>query len=67
LSVPQAHLTIITGFRDLVPAPNAKKLAFVAHGEVFAARGARGRSGHFCDALDGERESDRAPDSKRVV
>ena len=25
--MPQAHLTITTGFRDLVPAPDAKKLA----------------------------------------
>jgi tricorn protease len=36
------HLTLTTGFTDLAVSPDGKKLAFVAHGEVFAASAADG-------------------------
>jgi hypothetical protein len=34
--VASTHLSLTTGFRDLVLSPDGKKVAFVAHGEVFA-------------------------------
>ena len=53
------HLSLTNQFRDLVLAPDGRKLAFTAHGEVFAAGGPRGRAGSARHAHHGQRESDR--------
>ena len=37
VGVATTHLSLTTGFRDLVLSPDGKKVAFIAHGEVFAA------------------------------
>ncbi len=38
----QEHLSMTDGFQELVLSPDGKKLAFIAHGEVFAAPAADG-------------------------
>jgi tricorn protease len=62
------HLVITTGFQQIALSPDGKKLAFVAHGEVFVTRADSGG-----DALRvtrtpaAEAELAWAPDSRRVA
>ena len=53
------HLSLTNQFRDLVLAPDGRKLAFTAHGEVFAAAAREGGHGSPRHAHHGQRESDR--------
>ena len=69
LSVPDVtHLTMNNGFRGLALAPDSKKLAFVAHGQVFAgsARDA-GTAIRVTRSAASEDEIAWAPDSKRIA
>ena len=62
------HLSLNNQFRDLVLAPDGRKLAFTAHGEVFAARR---RDGGAAAASPAPRRNENqiawSPDSRRMV
>ena len=62
------HLTLTSQFRELVLSPDGKKIAFVAHGQVFAASAKEESTAFRVTHSDGA-ESDLAwaPDSKRIV
>lgn len=62
------HVTYSNQFRDLALSPDGKKVAFTAHGQIFAAS-AKEESAAFRVTRTNGQESDVvwAPDSKRVV
>ena len=62
------HLTLSSQFRGLALSPDGKKVAFSAHGQIFAANAKEESSAFRVTHTDGE-ESDVvwAPDSKRIV
>ncbi|MBS1857513.1 MAG: PD40 domain-containing protein [Acidobacteria bacterium] len=62
------HLTLTSGFRDLALAPDGRKIAFTAHGEVFAA-GAKegGQAARVTRTAAREDGIAWSPDSKRVA
>ena len=63
-----SHLTMNNGFRGLVLAPDGKKLAFVAHGQVFAASARdAGAATRVTRSAASEDEIAWAPDSKRIA
>jgi Tol biopolymer transport system component/C-terminal processing protease CtpA/Prc len=63
-----SHLTLNNQFRDLSLAPDGRKLAFTAHGEVFAS-GSRdgGSAARVTRTPANESQIAWSPDSKRVV
>ena len=62
------HLTLTNGFSDLAVSPDGKKLAFVAHGEVFAAPTADGGDAtRLTTTPAAEAQVAWAPDSRRLV
>jgi Tol biopolymer transport system component/C-terminal processing protease CtpA/Prc len=69
LTMPEVnHLSMTSGFRDLVVSPDAKKLAFVAHGQVFAASAHDNGPGiRVTYAISNESDLVWATDSKRLV
>jgi Tol biopolymer transport system component/C-terminal processing protease CtpA/Prc len=62
------HLTLTSGFRDLALSPDGRKIAFAAHGEVFAA-GAKdgGQAARVTRTAANENGIAWSPDSKRVA
>src|SRR5208282_2365460 len=62
------HLTLTNQFRGLALSPDGKKIAFIAHGQIFAASAKEESVAFRVTQTDGE-ESDVvwAPDSKRIV
>jgi Tol biopolymer transport system component/C-terminal processing protease CtpA/Prc len=63
-----SHLTLTTQFRDLVLAPDGRKLAFTAHGEVFAAASREGgAAARVTRTSANENQIAWSPDSKRMV
>ncbi|MHB8839786.1 MAG: DPP IV N-terminal domain-containing protein, partial [Gemmatimonadaceae bacterium] len=62
------HLTLTTGVGDLALSPDGRKVAFVMHGEVFAASAKDGGDAARVTSTVGlERQVRWAPDSKRIV
>ncbi|MGH9830074.1 MAG: peptidase S41, partial [Blastocatellia bacterium] len=63
-----AHLMLTSGIQDLALSPDGKKVAFVVHGEIFAASSKDGGDAMRVTRTEGE-ESDIAwaPDSRRIV
>jgi tricorn protease len=62
------HLTLTTGFQDLSLSPDGKKLAFTAHGDVFAASATDGGDAARVTATPAvEAQLAWAPDSRRLV
>ena len=62
------HLSLTTGFSDLAVSPDGKKLAFIAHGEVFAAPTADGGDAtRITTTSAAEAQVAWAPDSRRLV
>ncbi|MEO8372455.1 MAG: peptidase S41, partial [Candidatus Solibacter sp.] len=63
-----SHLTLTTQFRDLVLAPDGRKLAFTVHGEVFAAASRdAGTAARVSRTAANENQIAWSPDSKRMV
>jgi tricorn protease len=62
------HVTLTNQFRELALSPDGKKIAFIAHGQIFAASAKEESAAFRVTHTDGE-ESDVvwAPDSKRIV
>jgi Tol biopolymer transport system component/C-terminal processing protease CtpA/Prc len=68
VGVSMTHLSLTTGFRDLVLSPDGKKVAFVAHGEIFAASAKdAGNAVRLTNSAANEGQISWAPDSKRVT
>lgn len=66
--ISTTHLSLTTGFRDLVLAPDGKKVAFVAHGDVFAASSKEaGNALRVTATAANEGEIVWSPDSKRLA
>ncbi|SRR5579871_1380769 len=62
------HLTLSNQFRDLALSPDGKKIAFVAHGEVFAASSKDGGDGFRVTHAAGRAgDLEWSPDSKRLA
>jgi Tol biopolymer transport system component len=62
------HLALSSGFSDLALSPDGKKVAFVAHGEVFAASAKDGGDAFRVTRTPArEQQVAWSPDSKRVV
>jgi tricorn protease len=62
------HLSLTTGFRDLVLSPDGKKVAFIAHGEVFAASSRdAGNATRLTSTAANESQLAWSPDSKRLA
>jgi Tol biopolymer transport system component len=62
------HLSMTNQFRDLVLAPDGRKLAFTAHGEVFAAAAREGGPAARVTRTTGnENQIAWSPDSRRMV
>ncbi|HEX3865774.1 MAG TPA: S41 family peptidase, partial [Gemmatimonadaceae bacterium] len=67
-SVGVEHQTLTTGFQALALSPDGRKLAFLAHGDVFAASAKDGGDATRVTATpDLESEIHWAPDSRRIV
>jgi Tol biopolymer transport system component/C-terminal processing protease CtpA/Prc len=66
--VSSTHLSLNTGFRDLVLSPDGKKVAFIAHGEIFAASAKdAGNALRITSTAANESQIAWAPDSKRIA
>jgi Tol biopolymer transport system component len=66
--VSTTHLSLTTGFRDLVLSPDGKKVAFIAHGEIFAASAKdAGNALRITSTAANESQIAWAPDSKRIA
>ena len=62
------HLTLTSQFRDLMLAPDGRKLAFTAHGEVFAAAAKEGGpAARVTRTAANETQIAWAPDSRRLA
>ena len=62
------HLSLTNGFSDLAVSPDGKKLAFIAHGEVFATSTADGGDAQRLTTTSAaEAQIAWAPDSRRVA
>ncbi len=62
------HLTLSNGIRELSLAPDAKKVAFVVHGEIFAASSRDGGdAARVTTSPAAEGQIEWAPDSRRLV
>jgi len=62
------HLSLTNQFRDLALAPDGRKVAFVAHGDVFAASSRDGgRAARVTHTPANETQAAWAPDSRRLV
>ena len=62
------HRTLTTGFRDLALSPDGKKIAFIAHGEVFAANAKDdGEAIRITHTVEPESQVTWAPDNKRIA
>jgi tricorn protease len=62
------HRTLTTGFRDLALSPDGKKIAFIAHGEVFAASAKDdGDAIRITHTVEPESQVTWAPDNKRIA
>ena len=62
------HLSLNTGFRDLTLSPDGKKVAFTAHGEVFAASAKdAGNAARITATAANESQIAWSPDSRRVT
>ncbi len=62
------RLTLTTGFEEMALSPDGKKVAFVAHGEVFAAPSRDGGNAtRVTSTAARERQVSWAPDSRRLV
>jgi len=62
------HRTLTTGFRDLALSPDGKKIAFIAHGEVFAASSKDdGDAIRITHTVEPESQVIWAPDNKRIA
>lgn len=62
------HLVITTGFQQIALSPDGRKLAFLAHGEVFVARADSGGDAlRLTRTPAAESELTWAPDSRRVA
>lgn len=62
------HIVYTNQFRDLALSPDGKKVAFIAHGDVFAASAKDGGDAVRVTNTSGlEHEISWAPDSKRIV
>lgn len=62
------HLSLTNGFSSLALSPDGKKVAFVAHGEVFAASAKDGGDAFRVTTTAGrENQVAWAPDSRRIV
>ncbi len=63
-----SHLSMTNQFRDLVLAPDGRKLAFTAHGEVFAAAAREGGpAARVTHTTGSENQIAWSPDSRRMV
>jgi tricorn protease len=63
-----SHLSLTNQFRDLVLAPDGRKLAFTAHGEVFAASARdAGTATRVTRTTANENQIAWSPDSRRMV
>jgi Tol biopolymer transport system component/C-terminal processing protease CtpA/Prc len=63
-----SHLTMTNGYRDLIVSPDGKKLAFVAHGEIYAAPShENGPAMRVTRSVAAESELAWSTDSKRLV
>lgn len=63
-----SHLTLTTGLTDLVLAPDGKKVAFIVHGEVFAASSKDGGNAErITQTASDESQVIWAPDNHRLV
>ena len=63
-----AHLSLNNGFRDLTLSPDGKKVAFTAHGEVFAASAKdAGNAVRITATAANESQIAWSPDSKRLT
>ena len=66
--VSSTHLSLATGFRDLALSPDGRKVAFIAHGEVFAASSKdAGNAVRVTSTAANESQLAWAPDSKRLA
>jgi Tol biopolymer transport system component/C-terminal processing protease CtpA/Prc len=66
--VTSTHLSLTTGFRDLVLSPDGKKVAFVAHGEIFAASAKdAGNALRITSTAANESQIAWSPDSKKIT
>ena len=62
------RLTLTSGFEEMALSPDGKKVAFIAHGEVFAASSRDGGNAMRVTSTAGrERQVSWAPDSRRLV
>ena len=62
------RLTITTGIEEMALAPDGRKVAFIAHGEVFAASARDGGTAtRVSNTTARERQVSWAPDSRRLV
>jgi Tol biopolymer transport system component/C-terminal processing protease CtpA/Prc len=62
------HISMTNGFRDLAVSPDAKKIAFVAHGQVFAASAHDNGPGiRVTDSISDESDLVWTADSKHLV
>ncbi|MDQ6759495.1 MAG: DPP IV N-terminal domain-containing protein, partial [Acidobacteriota bacterium] len=63
-----SHLTLATGFTDLALSRDGKKVAFIAHGEVFAASSKDGgNAARLTQTAANESQIVWAPDNRRLV
>jgi Tol biopolymer transport system component/C-terminal processing protease CtpA/Prc len=66
--VSTSHVSLTSGFRDLVLSPDGKKVAFIAHGEVFAASAKDlGNAARLTSTAANEGQLAWSPDSKRLA
>ncbi|MES1260646.1 MAG: DPP IV N-terminal domain-containing protein, partial [Acidobacteriota bacterium] len=66
--VSTTHLSLSTGFRDLALSPDGKKVAFIAHGDVFAASAKdAGSALRITSTSAAEGHLAWSPDSKRLA
>jgi len=66
--VSNTHLSLTTGFRDLVLSPDGRKIAFIAHGDVFAASAKdAGNATRLTANSFNESQLAWSPDSKRLA
>src|SRR5687767_10183810 len=62
------HLTITNGIEEMALAPDGRKVAFIVHGEVFAASARDGgTAARVSNTAARERQVSWSPDSRRVV
>ena len=69
LNAPEVtHLTLTNGFRDLVLAPDGRKVAFATHGEIFASSARdSGAAARVTRSAANESQVAWAPDSRRMA